>query len=285
MKKALKKYQKRSEKDTHKRKKRRRSYRSSSSSSSSSASSLSEKAKKKHKSHRNSEAPPKSDKPQQEASSSHQPAQTTNPAPSQQPQTHNLQQPPHQVHYSSPLMMPGGSDIGPVQILKQDVITTSQKIVVKPKAVRDKDTLPKPLLELALKVTNKTLTAAQKTQICHEFGDAHPQMSFFKVMLTEKGKATDFVVLDKKFEDITHGALKLFIYDGDTAHPGPHTVGGIYWIEDKQIAKLDSSLFVTNSLVIQKEGDEQKEVIQALKSCLKADAPKDAPPTAATAKK
>lgn len=278
MKKALKKYQKRSRKSAHKRK-HRRSY--SSSSSSSSASSESQKAHKKHTHHKHSEPDQKAAKTYAEPQPQHQPAQNTNPAPSAQPQPQTLQQPAaNPPQYTVP-QGPAGSDIVPVQILKQDVITTSQKIVIKPKAVKDKDTLPKPLLELGLKVTNKTLTAAQKTQVCHDFGDAHAEMSFYKVMLTEKGKATDFLVLDKKFEDIAHGALKLFIYEGDPQHPGPHTVGGIYWVEDKKVAKMDNTLFVSNSLVIQKEGEEQKEVIQALKSCLKAESSKEAAPPAA----
>lgn len=172
---------------------------------------------------------------------------------------------------------PGG-DVVPVQILKQDVITTSQKIVVKMKAVKDANSLPKPLHDLALKVTNKSLTAAQKTQICDDFGDQYKNMSFFKVTLTEKGKATDYNLLDKKLEEIAPAALKLFIYEGDAQYPKAHTLGGIYWLEDKALSKLDSTLFSTNSLVIQKEGDEQKEVINALKSCLKLDLPKPAQP-------
>ena len=142
------------------------------------------------------------------------------------------------------------------------------KLTIKPKVCKSYLDLDKKLYDFGLQATNKNITAEAREALIRLFETSHADKGFYKIKLTKAGEDEKFETLDALLKEYKEGCLKAYVFDDDSKQVS-YIIGGIYWIQSSKMSNINQSLFLVTSLRLT-NSDEEKEIMKAIKSCMKA---------------
>ena len=130
--------------------------------------------------------------------------------------------------------------------------------------------MPKPLYDLGLQLTNKSVTPDSKEASARLFEADNNLRGFYKIAATQNAIIDNLANVDKTLNQLKPDALKLYVKETVEGNQRQFiSIAGFYWIEKTKLANIDLNVFTIKQLSITKDED-QKEILKVIKSCMKA---------------